>query len=201
MDATNLLKRPATIGIDGETVMEERKSNNFVRNGRVYILGDFDDTISRYVVPDMIELVGLISGTKDAVIPVFINSPGGEADKLQSILSVFSLARQHGIKISTYNIGVAYSCGSLLAVSGDMRFMAAGARNMMHLGQTTTINSTYEQLKRNTKDAREFFDDIVSIYAERTKLSPKKIREILNDDMYWMNSKECLKAGLCDAII
>lgn len=199
MEVTDLFG--SQTAFDGESATEERKSTNFVRNGRVYILGDFDDSISKYVVPDMIELVNQINGAKDPVIPIYINSAGGEADKLQSLLSIFAIARQCGVRIATYNIGVAYSCGSLLAVSGDVRFMSAGARNMMHLGSTTTINSTYEQLKRNTKDAREFFDDTVAIYAEHTKLSPKKIREILNDDMYWMNSKECLKAGLCDIVI
>lgn len=181
--------------------MEERKSANFVKDGRVFILGDFDDSISRYVVPDFIELVSAAGTAKNSVIPIYINSVGGEFDKLQSLLSIFSMARGCGVKIATYNIGMAYSCGSLLAVSGDMRFMAAGARNMMHLGQTGSISSTYEQLKRNTKDAKEFFDEIVRIYASRTKLAERKIKEILNDDNYWLNAKECLRHGLCDEII
>ena len=184
-----------------ESVSEDRKSNNFVQTGKVYILGDFDDSISRYVVPDFMDLIALKTGEKEAVIPVYINSSGGYADKLQSLLSLFDIARMEGIKVATYNIGQAYSCGSLLAVSGDVRFMAKGARNLMHLGEIGAVSKTYEQLKRNTKDIKDFFDDTVRIYKERTKMTEKQIRDILKDDMYWMSAKECLKYGLCDVVI
>ena len=137
---------------------EERKSCNFVKNGKVYILGDFDDSISRYVIPDLADMIAEGAGQKETMIPIYINSWGGEADKLESILSLLSIASRNGIRIVTYNIGVAYSCGSMLAAAGDYRFMSKSARNMMHL-------------------------------------------EILNDDMYWMGAKECLKLGLCDEII
>jgi len=176
-----------------DSVGEERKSNNFVRNGKVYILGDFDDTISRYVIPDFLDLISEGSTLKEVAIPIYINSGGGEADKLQSMLSVMQIARSQGISIATYNIGNAYSCASLLAVSGDIRFMASGARNLMHLGEIGAISKTYEQLKRNNKDIKDFFDDTIRIYKERTKMTEKEIRDILKDDLYWMGAKECLK--------
>lgn len=180
---------------------EERKSCNFVKNGKVYILGDFDDSISRYVIPDLADMIAEGAGQKDTMIPIYINSWGGEADKLESILSLLSIANRNGIKIVTYNIGVAYSCGSMLAAAGDYRFMSKSARNMMHLGEIGSLSRTYEQLKRNSRDVKDFFDETVRFYRDHSKMTEKKIREILNDDMYWMGAKECLRLGLCDEII
>lgn len=186
--------------LDGEQ-NEERKSCNFVKNGKVYILGDFDDSISRYVIPDLADMIAEGAGQKETMIPIYINSWGGEADKLESILSLLSIANRNGIKIVTYNIGVAYSCGSMLAAAGDYRFMSKSARNMMHLGEIGSLSRTYEQLKRNSRDVKDFFDETVRFYRDHSKMTEKKIREILNDDMYWMGAKECLRLGLCDEII
>lgn len=186
---------------DGGPDTEERKSCNFVKNGKVYILGDFDDSISRYVIPDLADLISDGAVQRDTAIPIYINSMGGEADKLESVLSLLSIAQQNGIKIITYNIGVAYSCASMLAAAGDYRFMSQSARNMMHLGEIGSLSRTYEQLKRNSRDVKDFFDETVRFYRDHSKMTEKKIREILNDDMYWMGAKECLKLGLCDEII
>ena len=185
--------------IDSE-MGDDRKSSNFVKNGKVYILGDFDCTISRYVIPDFVDLVGACSGQRDAIIPMYINSFGGDAHELFGLLSAMDLARIVGVRIYTYNIGVAYSCGSLLAVSGDQRFMSKNARNLMHLGESSRIASTYEQLKRTNKDTMDFFDKIVGIYKERTKMTEAKIRKILEDDLYFMGAKECLRLGLVDSL-
>lgn len=183
------------------TTDEERKSCNFVKNGKVYILGDFDDSISRYVIPDLADLIAEGAGQKDTMIPIYINSGGGEADKLESILSLLSIANRNGIRIVTYNIGIAYSCASMLAAAGDYRFMSKSARNMMHLGEIGSLTKTYEQLKRNNRDIKDFFDETVRFYKDHSKMTEKKIREIMNDDIYWMGAKECLRLGLCDEIL
>ena len=100
-----LVKPPIVSGLPSiADVGDDRKSSNFVRNGRVYILGDFDDTISRYVVPDFNDLISDSVGQKDATIPIYINSFGGEADKLQSLLSLIAMAKSVGIGIMTLTL-------------------------------------------------------------------------------------------------
>ena len=162
---------------------EERKSCNFVKNGKVYILGDFDDSISRYVIPDLADMIAEGAGQKETMIPIYINSWGGEADKLESILSLLSIASRNGIRIVTYNIGVAYSCGSMLAAAGDYRFMSKSARNMMHLGEIGSLSRTYEQLKRNSRDVKDFFDETVRFYRDHSKMTEKKILSALLGDV------------------
>ena len=53
------------------------------------------------------------------------------------LISVIDIAKSHGIKIVTYNIGVAYSCGSMLSILGDYRIMHKYATNLPHLGQAS----------------------------------------------------------------
>lgn len=187
--------------MDSGSSVEDRKSNNYVRNGRVYILGDFDESISKFVIPDLNEMISDASGQRDVTIPFYINSDGGDASQLQSLLSLIGMAHQMGIRIMTFVIGNAYSCGSLLAVCGDIRLMGKGARHMMHMGEIGSSSKTYEQLKRNNKDAKDFFDETVKTYVEHTKMTDKQVREILKDDIYWMDAKQCLKLGLCDSIV
>lgn len=71
---------------------------------------------------------------KNPEIEIYINSYGGYASELLGLLSLIELAKSEGIKIKTYNIGCAYSCGSLLAVVGDERYMYRYADNLPHLG-------------------------------------------------------------------
>lgn len=186
---------------DGGSAVEDRKSANYVRNGRVYILGDFDESIAKFVIPDLNEMISDASGQKDVTIPFYINSCGGEADQLQSLLALINIAKSMDIRIMTFVLGNAYSCGSLLAIVGDVRLMGAGARHMMHMGEIGSSSKTYEQLKRNNKDAKDFFDDTVKMYVDYTKMNEKQVQEILKDDMYWMDAKQCLKLGLCDSIV
>jgi ATP-dependent protease ClpP protease subunit len=201
IDRNLILPNVVQATLDGGSASEDRKSSNFVRNGKVYIMGDFDESISRYVIPDLNELITEAASQKDVTIPIYINSMGGEADKLQSILGLMSVANSLGIKIMTFVLGCAYSCASLLAVSGNVRVMASGARHMMHLGEIGSSSKTYEQLKRNDKDAKDFFNDTVRTYVEHTKMTEKQVKEILKDDMYWMDAKQCLKLGLCDTVV
>lgn len=197
----NFLDNKKLIKIGSDDEMLERKTSNFVRNGKVYILGDFDETISRYVIPDLTDMVAEGVNRSDLVIPFYINSYGGEANELDGLMSMINMAKSTGITIVTYNIGVACSCGSLLACVGDKRFMYRGASNLMHLGSIATESKTYEQAKRNSVLTKDFFDNTVRTYVENSKMDEKEVRRVLADDMFWMNAKECKKRGLVDYIV
>ena len=186
---------------DSITEVAKKAQENFVRANRIFILGPFDRSISEKVIPDFLDLIDLIKTEKEPVIEIYINSHGGYASELMGLLSVIQMAKSFGIKIVTYNIGVAYSCGSLLAVIGDYKFMYRYADNLPHLGQACMCPQTFEQLNRNTKHIASWFNTIADIYAKHTKVSKKELIKILKDDDYHMDADECLKKGFCDEII
>ena len=138
---------------------------------------------------------------KEPVITFYINSHGGFADELLSLITLIDMAKAAGIKIVTYNIGVAYSCGSILAVLGDEKYMSKYADNVPHLGQAFLNPTTMEQLQRGTKHVTEWFSKIFDIYIKNTKISKKDLTRILKDDDCHLNAAECLNYGFCDYII
>lgn len=187
---------------EDQTIPEKECSKeNFVKDGKVYILGPFDRSISQNVIPEMTNLIGENVFQKEPNITIYINSYGGYAAELFAMLSIIDLARSAGISISTYNIGVAFSCGSILAVYGDDRAMGKHATNLMHLGTIKSEGHTFMQLDRNYSFDKNHFNTIREIYAEHTKMDKAALDKALSDDGYFLNAKQCLKYGLCDKII
>ena len=183
------------------TEIGKQSKENFVRGNRVYILGPFDRSISEKVVPDLNDLIDAMKYSKEPVIEFYINSCGGASAELFSILALIDTAKKAGIRIVTYNIGYALSCGSMLAVYGDKKYMHRYAVNLPHLGQAFADPQTFEQLERSTKHIYKHFSTITDIYAKRTKMPKKMIEKVLKDDNYYMSAEECLKNGFCDEII
>ena len=180
---------------------KECSKENFVKDGKVYILGPFDRSISQSVIPDFMNLIGSECMTKDSSIPIYINSYGGYASELLSLLSIIDLARAADIKIITFNLGVAFSCGSLLAVYGDKRYMSRHATNLMHLGSIESKSETLLQIERNRNYDKAFFNKIIGIYEDHTKMKRAEIEKALSDDCFYLDAKQCLKKGLCDEIV
>lgn len=183
------------------TKLAEMSQENFVKDGRVYIMGPFDRSISAKVIPDCINLIDMMRHAKQSAIEIFINSGGGYASELYSLLSVIDMAHEEGIKVITYNMGVAGSCASILAVCGDERYMSQYGVNYPHLGSTSYCVETFEQMERENKRVKSWMNQTVDIYAAHTKLKRQQLMKFLSDDNWNLNVAECLKYGFCDKII
>lgn len=180
-----------------------KKMHNYVdADGNVYILGEFDDTISENVVPALVKRIKeLDGGDPDSKIFFYINSPGGYCHELYNLLALIDMAKQKGIRIYTIITGRAYSCGSMLAIQGDHRAIYKYGTHLMHLGEAGTINHTFKQLERETNNIKEHFENIVKMYVENTNIPEKQIREMLKDDSCFLNAEQCKEMGLVDEII
>lgn len=115
------------------------------------------------------EAVSLAHNTGQKVIPVIIDSYGGQA---YSLLSMISTIKSSNIPIATIVKGKAMSCGAILSSFGEdgLRFMDKDAVLMIHDVSTAAFGKV-EELKA---DARE---------AER-----------LNKKLYTMMARNCGKA-------
>jgi ATP-dependent protease ClpP protease subunit len=187
---TNIVKTP------------NQKSKNFVTDdGNVYILGEFDSTISTEVIYALVSLTEQIAHIKNPAIHIYINSYGGDASELFSLLSILDDAKKKNITIYTHVIGVAYSAGSILAAYGDYRTMSRYSDHLLHLGCAGAEFSTFEQLKREAENNVKHFNKILQIYSEHTKIPKKKLTEMLKDDKLYLDADQCLKYGICDEIV
>lgn len=181
---------------------EQDKILNFVsQDGDVFILGDFDDSITVNVIPNIVKLIDEKVDKVDPTLVFYINSYGGEAKHLYSLMTLIAMAKARGITIITVNMGYAYSCGSMLSILGDKRYMYKYAQNLMHLGCQGDDVSTFKQIERVSKAWQEHFENIVDVYKKHTKMSEEQIRKELSDDSKFLNAEECIKYGLADEII
>ena len=184
-----------------EDKMDKKKSNFVDEAGNFYILGEFDESISQNIVPNLIKKIAEEEDKPNPQIWFYINSNGGYCHELYNILTLLDIAKAKGIRIYTVVTGRAYSCGSMLAMHGDHRAIFKYGKHLMHLGEAGTLNHTFKQLERETNTIKEHFENIVKMYIENTKIPEKQIREMLLDDSCFLNAEECKKYGLVDEII
>ena len=180
----------------------QKKMLNYVdTSGNVYILGEFDESISENVVPNLVKRMKELADEDDPKIFFYINSPGGLVSELYNLLALIDIAKQQGIKIYTIVTGNAYSCASMLAIQGDHRAIYKYGRHLMHLGEQGDAVQTFKQIDRCNKAAKEHFENIVKMYVENTNIPEKDVRKMLEDDCCYLNAEECKKLGLIDEII
>ena len=184
-----------------ETAVAETSKENFVKDGNVYILGPFDRSISQNVIPGMADIISTIVSEKNPTMMIYVNSPGGYAMEMFSVLAMMELAKNLGITVLTHVLGAAYSAGSIVAIHGSHRLMYRNAFHLMHLGEHGFTSGTYEQLDRSHKHTKKMFDTIVRMYVDHTKMSEAEVKKILTDDNCYLDAKECKKLGLCDEIL
>lgn len=184
------------------TTNDQKLLNYVSSTGDVFILGEFDSTISQHVVPAFRQLIDDKAKERDAFITIYINSNGGYTHELYNLLSLIELAHARGVGIVTVVMGRAYSCGSMLAIHGDHRVMYKYSSHIIHLGRQGALDiSTEKQIKRETTQMENHFNNIRKLYKEHTKLPAKELEEALTDDSYFLTAEECVKYGLCDEIL
>ena len=189
------------VRMDNGSPAREKPKNFVTDDGNVYILGEFDSTISTEVVYALVSVLDQLAAVKEPTLHIYINSYGGEARELFGLLTVLDEAKRRGVKIVTHVLGCAYSAGSLLAVYGDHRVMSRYADHLLHLGCSGASFTTFEQLKRETENNIKHFGKILQIYSEHTRIPKKKLEEMLRDDKMYLDAEQCLKYGICDEVI
>ena len=181
----------------GSENANDNKLLNYVSvDNQVYILGEFDSTISQHVVPAFRQLIEQKSKERDPFITIFINSNGGYAHELYNLLSMIELAHAQGVGIVTIVTGRAFSCGSMLAIHGDHRVMYKYARHIIHLGSQGTNVTTEKQIEREHQSMVRHFNNIREMYQKLTKLPKKELEEALTDDSYSLSAEDCLRYGI-----
>lgn len=60
--------------VDSTTKLPEVSKENFVCDDKVYILGDFDRSISSEVIPGLMNIITMKRNTVNPIIEIYINS-------------------------------------------------------------------------------------------------------------------------------
>ena len=133
-----------------------------------------------------------------AMITVFVNSPGGDAD---SGFAIYDAMKFVSCPVRTICAGLCASAGVIIYLGGDKgeRFSLPNARFLLHQpsvaaqGQASDIEITAKEVLK----IRDRYNEIVS---KETGIAVKQILKDANRD-FWLSAEESEKYGLVDRII
>jgi ATP-dependent Clp protease protease subunit len=181
-----------------DTMMLAKKMEKYFFDTRsVYLWGGVDDKSAKDVVTKLLLLDADKPGEE---IKFFINSPGGI---VTSGMVIYDTMRMLKSPISTINMGLAASMGSILLSGGvkGRRFIYPHAEVMIHQpsigGHYQAVSADLEIQAKQTKKTKEIS---ARILAENCG---KKFEQIMKDfdRDYWMDAKESIEYGIVDELI
>lgn len=140
------------IKYDVDKRIKAKKLDDFLTLPVVVTVNKFDETSAKEFVSQMISA----HNTGQEVIPVFIDSYGGQ---VYALMSMIDMIKKSELPVATIVEGKAMSCGAVLASSGTKgyRFVAPHATVMIHdvssksLGKAEEIKSSAHEVERLNK--------------------------------------------------
>lgn len=178
---------------------EKEKTSNYFSGNKFFILHNFNDKLRDGIVIPLTDKIEELSQKKDAIIDIYINSHGGDAELCLHIIALIELAKSRGITVRTIVTDVANSAGSLVAIAGTPghRYIARTAEQCVHYGsQYGWVETTPLQIERNTDHKKRHFQKLIGLYKKYSNIP--NIEEKLKDDSYFLTAKECIQYGLSD---
>lgn len=129
-------------------------------------------------------------------IDIRLNSPGGD---VFDGIAIYNRIKQHPAKVTVHIDGLAASIASIIALAGDEVRMGEGALYMVHLPWTFTYGNR-KDLDTTIDRLMDVEEQLVSIYAKKTKLSRQEIRSMLEKET-WMDSSQAKEMKFVDVTV
>ena len=124
-------------------------------------------------------LISAAQNTGQSVVPVVIDSYGGEA---YSLLSMIATLKSSKIPVATIVKGKAMSCGALFASFGEegLRFMDKDAVLMIHDVSTMAFGKV-EELKADAREAERLNKKLYTMMARNCGKSDSYFLDLIHD--------------------
>ena len=194
-----------TNGMISPTIVEERQLNvatmdvfSRLMADRIIFLGTAIDSDVGNIISSQLMYLNSVDNESD--IKLLLNTPGGSC---QDGMMLYDLFQWVDCDVSTVNMGLSASMGSILLSSGakGKRFALPHSRVMIHqpMGgvpggtQESDFAIAYEEIKKCKKELYE-------ILAMNTGKSYEEIEKAGDRDC-WFTAQEALDFGLIDEII
>ena len=177
-------------------------SLNYFKDGVFYIYGVFDESIAKEIIPNLIKEVDKQSGIKNGKIIIYIDSPGGYAHFLYSMLALIEKAKKNGVIVETHAYSYAYSCASMLACSGSKghRYISFLSQNLPHLGAGSTgIVKNDVELERSSNRIQRHFNTVRDLYKKYANIPD--LENIIKFDDFFIYGQQIIDYGLADIMV
>lgn len=167
-------------------------------DGNVFFIGDFDDNAEANLIIPLTKEIQKQREKRDGKIDIYINSYGGYKHLVFQLVSLVEIAKREGIVVRTIVPHIAFSAGSILAITGTPgeRYIERDAEHLLHYGTTGSMETTPEQVERNGRLKTRDFKKILAHYNRYS--SVPDLANKMNDDSFFATATQCIKWGLAD---
>lgn len=132
-------------------------------------------------------------------IHLHINSYGGCLFSAFCIIDEMRKIQNDGIEIYTYCEGKVASCGTLISIHGDKRFISKNAIMLIHQLSSIVVGK-FSEIQDDFENCNMLMNKLKKMYLENANFKKKDLNNLLKHDL-WLEADECLKNGLVDEII
>ena len=131
-------------------------------------------------------------------IKLYIDSYGGLVYQCFGLLSVMERSQT---PIHTIVTGCAMSCGFMILISGHKRFAHKLSTPLYHQ-VSSGVAGTVKEMEEKVEQTKKLQEQLESIVVDKTKISKKKLKEILDSKKDWyMTAEEAKELGVVDKIL
>ena len=125
-------------------------------------------------------------------IKIFFNSPGGELDIEETLVSIIKLSKT---PIYGFALGMVASAASLVYLSCHKRFALRSAYFILHRGSCQNMGGNYNEIQAAMEDYRAQVEKMEKFYIENTLYTEEEIRKNIATDWY-IRGNELLEKGI-----
>lgn len=163
-----------------------------------FFIGDFDDSLENTVLMPLTKEIESQNEKKDGRIDLYINSAGGYLHLANHLIELVERAKRNGIVVRTIVPDMAFSAGSMLAITGSPgeRYIGKRAEHLIHYGQIMSFETTPEQIRRFTAWKERKMKANLAHYNHYSNI-PDLDKHIL-DDGFFVTAQQAIKWGMAD---
>lgn len=163
-----------------------------------FIINDFDDALENTIILPLTQEIAKQANEKDGRIDLYINSIGGYLHLVNHMTELVEIAKSNGVIVRTIVPDIAFSAGSMLAITGTPgeRYIGRRAEHLIHYGQIMSFETTEEQIDRYANHKKRMFRGNYEHYTKYCNV-PGLDQKML-DDGYFVTSKEAIRWGMAD---
>lgn len=167
---------------------------------RVMILNDIDE-VTAEAVSHLIRFWNKADKDVDPKdrkpITLLIDSPGGW---LEGGLMIADSIRLSKTPVYTVNMGIAYSAGLLVFITGHRRYCYPSASFLFHEGSTVTGMMDAGKFRNYAEFYEQAILRMKKYFLEYTDMTEELYQEKKKDD-WWFFAEEAIDLGFCDEVL
>jgi ATP-dependent Clp protease protease subunit len=125
-------------------------------------------------------------------IKIFFNSPGGDLDIEESLVSMIRLSKT---PVYGFALGMVASAASLIFLATHKRYALPNAYFIFHRGSCQNMGGNYNEIQAAMEDYKQQVEKMEKFYIENTLYTEEEVHKNIATDWY-IRGQELLEKGI-----